>query len=276
MSIAISRVTRPNFTNAVGSSASARSREASFPQFSVRSASPESEVSQSPASRQAAKNDVDTRLKLPTTGSWMQKEFPDDVLAEAKSRLAERQVAPGIGDGYLPDGVYNLPLLPENQALLDHFRQEMKAIGNGNSDPEKNARFNQLLNLSLRVQIAGWKAPMSEAGAQRELDIQQAMAVIDAGNATQNTTTKAEGITDPMAGWKLRWQKEGLTMPSVDATSGKSFWLELSDKAGIPQDEFVAKARELATQYQGNALTQALEQFISRRYTESKAAATQA
>jgi hypothetical protein len=232
-------------------------------------------VSISAAAEQAAKNDAAARLKLPSTSSWMRKEFPDDILAEAKARLAERQAAPGIGDGYLPNSISRLPLLPENQALLNQFRQEMKAIGNS-SDPEQNARFNQLLNLSLRVQIEGWKAPMQESDVQRELDIQQAMAVVDAEHPTANAATTSDAQPAPMAGWTLRWQQEKLTMPDVEPTIGKSFWLQLADKAGISQDEFMTKARDLAAQFKGNALTQALEIFISDQYIASRAAAVSA
>ena len=233
-------------------------------------------VSISAAAEQAAKNDAAARLKLPSTSSWMTKEFPADILAEAKARLAERVAAPGIGDGYLPDSVSNLPLLPENQALVQKFRQEMKEIGHNNSDPEQNARFNQLLNLVVRVQIEGWKAPMQESDVQRELDIQQAMAVVAAENPTPNAAPASDAQPAPMAGWTLRWQQEKLTMPDVEPTSGKSFWLQLADKAGISQDDFMAKARDLATQLKGNALTQAVEKFISDQYVAFKAAAEQA
>ena len=279
MSIAIFTLPPPNFARTVGlSSAFVRSRAVSTANTDTSGATASSKVSLSAAAEQAAKDDTSARLKLPDASSWMRKEFPDDILAEAKTRLAERQAAPGIGDGYLPSSISNLPLLPENQALIDQFRQEMKAIGHNNSDPEKSARFNQLLNLNMRVQLEGWKTPMSEADAQRELDIQQAMAVIDAGNTTQNAATSAETgaetLADPLAGWKLRWQQEGLTMPSVEATPGKSLWLDLASQAGISQDEFVTKARELATNLRGNALTQAIEQFISDRYLATQAAAT--
>lgn len=211
---------------------------------------------------------------MPDAEYWMRKDFPDDIVAEAKARLAERQAAPGIGDGYLPSSVSNLPLLPENQALLNQFRQEMKAIGHNNSDPAANARFNRLLNLSLRVQIEGWKAPMTEADAQRELDIQQAMAVLDTDTAKPAVATGNEVLADPLSGWKQRWQQEGLSMPSVSLTPGKSLWLDLAGQAGIGQDEFVTKARELATQLKGNALTQAIEQFISDRYVASTKASS--
>ena len=275
MSIAIFTLPPPNFARTVGLSSSAiRSREVSASNLDNSGATASSKVSLSAAAEQAAKDDLSARLKLPDASPWMRKDFPDDILAEAKTRLAERQAAPGIGDGYLPNSISNLPLLPENQALLDQFRQEMKEIGHKNSDPEKSARFNQLLNLNMRVQIEGWKTPMSEADVQRELDIQQAMAVIDAGNTAQNNETNADAPADPMAGWKLRWQQEGLTMPSVDAIPEKPLWLDLADKAGLSQDEFMSTARELATRFKGNALTQAVEQFISDRYLATKTTAT--
>ena len=51
-------------------------------------------------------------------------------------------------------------------------------------------------------------------------------------------------------------------MPSVDAIPEKPLWLDLADKAGLSQDEFMSTARELAARFKGNALTQAVEQFI--------------
>lgn len=231
-----------------------------------------STVTISPAAEQAAKNDVSGGIKLPDAAYWMRKDFPDDIVAEAKARLEERQPAPGIGNGYLPGSISNLPLLPENLALLNQFHQEMKEIGHDNGDPEKNARFNRLLNLSMRVQIEGWKAPMTEAGAQRELDIQQAMAVLDTSSPAQTPATNQDTLPDPMAGWNLRWQKEGLDMPSASAAPGKSLWLDLADKAGIGQEEFMTKARDLAASFKGNALTLAIEQFVSERYVAVKTA----
>ena len=273
MSNSLSALPTQSYVRALGLSATHnRSRDVSVSGRDPGSASASTTVSLSAAAEQMAKTDASTRLKLPDANYWMRKDFPDDILAEAKARLAERQAAPGIGDGYLPSSISNLPLLPENQALLDQFHQEMKEIGHNNSDPEMNARFNRLLNLSLRVQIEGWKAPMSEADAQRELDVQQAMAVVDADKPVQKAVPGSDMPTDPLAGWKLRWKQEGLTMPSVNATPGNSLWLDLADKAGVSQDEFMVKARDLATQLKGNALTQAIEQFISDRYAATTAA----
>ena len=120
MSIAIFTLPPPNFARTVGLSSSAiRSREVSASNLDTSSATASSKVSLSAAAEQAAKDDLSARLKLPDAGPWMRKDFPDDILAEAKTRLAERQAAPGIGDGYLPNNISNLPLLPENQALLD-------------------------------------------------------------------------------------------------------------------------------------------------------------
>lgn len=232
-----------------------------------------SSVSISAAAREAAKNDANKGFQLPDAEYWMRKDFPADIMAEAQARLDERQAAPGVAGGYLPNSVANLPLLPENQALLAQFRQEMREIGHDNTDPEKNARFNRLLNLSLKVQINGWKTPMTEADAQRELDISQAMAALSAGKPEPEPAEQSDSVPDMMAGWKQRWQQEGLEMPSVAPEMGQSLWLQLADKAGIGQDEFMDKARTLAGSVKGNALTQAIEQFISERYVALKAAA---
>lgn len=65
-------------------------------------------------------------------------------------------------------------------------------------------------------------------------------------------------------------------MPSVDVVPGNSLWLDLAEKAGIRQDEFMAKARDLAAHLKGNALTQAVERFISDYYLAAKAASEKA
>ncbi|GBG03330.1 hypothetical protein AZSI13_26570 [Azospira sp. I13] len=240
------------------------------------------QVSISAAAREAAKNDRPRGLALPDAAYWTRQDFPADIMAEAQARLDERRAAPGIGDGYLPNSVSNLPLLPENQALLDQFKAEMKAIGHDNMDPAQNARFNRLLNLTVRVQLEGWKQPMTEADAQRELDISQAMAVLtkqqEAANpSTPKPTADAEAsantpaIPDMMAGWKQRWQEAGLKMPAVRLEPGQSMWTAMAEKAGIGATEFVGKARDLAGSLRGEALTQAIEQFISDRYVALKA-----
>jgi hypothetical protein len=237
------------------------------------------QVSISAAAREAARNDSPRGFALPDAAYWTRTDFPADIMAEAQARLDERRAAPGIGDGYLPNSIANLPLLPENQALLDQFKAEMKAIGNGNTDPEQNARFNRLLNLSMRVHLEGWKKPMTEADAQRELDISQAMAVLTARQEAANPTTPEPAAEDPnniqtvpdmMAGWKQRWQEAGLKMPAVRQEPGQSMWTAMAEKAGIGATEFVAKARDLAGSLRGEALAQAIEQFISDRYVALK------
>lgn len=242
---------------------------ASTPAAAAASAS----VTISSAAREAARNDAGQGLKLPDADYWMSRDFPEDIMAEARTRLEQRQPAPG--GGYLPDSVANLPLLPENEALLQQFRQEMEEIGHNNPDPEKHARFNRLLNLSMKVQIEGWKAPMSEADAQRELDISRAMGVLQADQPQTEVATGDDTprVWDPMAGWKTRWQQEELEMPEVTEalTPPRSLWLQLAEGAGIAQEEFVARARELASGLSGNDLTRAIEQFISERYVALRA-----
>lgn len=257
----------------ISAAALGRQRDAAEAVSTPAAAAASASVTISSAAREAAKNDAGQGLKLPDADYWMSRDFPEDIMAEARARLEQRQPAPG--GGYLPDSVANLPLLPENEALLQQFRQEMKEIGHNNPDPEKHARFNRLLNLSMKVQIEGWKAPMSEADAQRELDISRAMGVLQADQPQTQPAASEDPPRewDPMAGWKTRWQQEGLEMPEVTEamTPQRSLWLQLAEGAGIAQDEFVARARELASGLSGNDLTRALEQFISERYVALRA-----
>lgn len=116
LSIAISTLPPPSYTRTLGfPSAYARSRDLSV--ADGRATASTTVVSLSAEAEQAAKTmSVYSRLKLPDTSYWMRRDFPDDIMAEAKSRLAERQAAPGIGDGYLPSSISNLPLLqPETR-----------------------------------------------------------------------------------------------------------------------------------------------------------------
>lgn len=251
---------------------------------STGSAGASSQVSISAAAREAARNEQDTRFKLPDyIGQWFNKDFPQDVLDEAKARLEDIKANGELGAG----GPVMLPLLPENQKLLGSFRQEMKSIkdaGWTNATPAQNERFNLLMNLSARLQMVGWREPMTEADVQRELDISAVMAKLSAQNpapppaedsAVSDEESAAEMqkiIADQRAGavpsvWRQRWEKEGLEMPEdVVLSPDRSMWLDLAAEAGIGSDEFLSKLRDMAVGLKGNALTHAMERFISERY----------
>lgn len=239
------------------------------------------QVAISEAARQAAKKDAAGRegYQLPeSVRALVMKELPADVMAEAKARLAEA----GVG----AEGPMNLPLVPENQDLLHSFQEEMRTIrakGLADATPEDSARFNQLLNLTARLQLVGWQKPMAEADVQRELDISLAMGRLSAEGAASNAGGKdavpdqsdsfaRELGTVPQV-WRDRWSREELVMPGeVALPPGKSLWLAVAEAAGIGGDEFMTKARDLATTRQGSALTEAVEHFISDRYQALKAA----
>jgi hypothetical protein len=249
-------------------------------QETAGAASAASEVSISNAAREAAKNDQDVHpgYKLPDyIAGWFNKDFPPDVVDEARARLDDIKANGEVGAG----GPMNLPLLPENQKLLDSFRQEMNSIrsaGWENATPAQAERLNLLMNLSMRVQLVGWKTPMTEADAQREFDVANLMAKMSANDPVPapggNPETNTErDIADMRAGavpavWRQRWQKEGLPMPeNVTLPPGRSLWLDMAQAAGIGEEEFLSKAREMAASLKGHALTQAIEGFISERYT---------
>lgn len=239
-----------------------------------------STVSISSAAREAAKNDpgAQSGYKLPDyIAGWFNKDFSQDVLDEARARLDDIKANGEIGAG----GPMNLPLLPENQKLMDGFQQEMQSIrsaGWENATPAQSERFNLLLNLSMRLQLVGWKKPMAEADVQRELDVSMVMAKMSANDPVpapsenSDATTKRD-IADMQAGavpavWRQRWQKEGLTMPEdVTLSPGLSLWPDMARAAGIGDEEFLAKARDMAGSLKGHALTRAIESFISERYT---------
>jgi hypothetical protein len=52
-------------------------------------------------------------------------------------------------------------------------------------------------------------------------------------------------------------------------TFPQSIWLGLAKAAGIGEDEFLTKARELAGNYSGNSFLHEIEKFVSERYTAS-------
>lgn len=234
-----------------------------------------STVNISPAAWEAAKSDPG--LKLPDyVSGWFNKDFPAEVIDEAKARLADIKANGELGAG----GPFNLPLLPENQELLDSFRTEMKEIsrrGMEYATPEQSQRYNLLMNLSMRLQLVGWQQPMTEADVQREFDIANVMAKLSNESPKPAATEEPEvsreqlmAIMQPHAVpavWTNRWDKAGLTMPTeVTLSRERPMWLDLASAAGIGDDEFVTQARRLAQEFKGSALTKAIETFISERY----------
>jgi len=252
---------------------------------STRDALPGSDVSISSAAIEMAENDqsVSSGLKVPDymTG-WFNKDFPPDVMNAARARLDDIKANGRLG----ADGPVNLPLLPENQKLLDDFRQEMKNIrsaGLEKATPAQSERFNLLMNLSMRLQLTGWEKPMAEADVQREFDISNAMAKLSLddpdmtpGNYSGMASSGAiSGRTGEVPdSWRQRWQNEGLVMPeNVTVSPVRSMLLDVAQAAGIGEEEFLTKLRELSGDLKGSALTHAIESYISERYvalTESQ------
>lgn len=260
--------------NYVGSATQSRRAAAASPAASTADTG---SVNISSAAREAAKNDENARtgIKLPDyVSSWFNKDFPQDVIDEAEARLADIKANGRLG----AEGPLNLPLLPENQALADSFRAEMKSIrdaGWENATPEQAARYNLLMNLGMRLQLTGWKAPMTEADVQREFDIANVMGKLAGADPQPAPPTDAEidrMVADSQSGtvssvWTERWGKAGLTMPrDVEVSANGSMWLDVAQAAGINADEFMATLRELAATTSGSALTRAAEKFISDRY----------
>lgn len=264
---------------------------------STAGASASSQVTISAAAREAARNGPDAGLKLPDyVAGWFNKDFSQDVLDEAKARLADRRVDGELGAG----GPMMLPLLPENQALLDGFRREMKGIraaGWENATPAQSERVNLLTNMSARLLMVGWQKPMTEADVQREFDISSAMAklsvndpvpapaedphAIDPNAAEDMRKTIADQRAGAVPGaWRQRWEEQGLVMPTkVTLSPERAMWLDLANAAGIGDDEFVSTLRDMAVSLKGNALTRAMETFISERYvalTEAQEASRRA
>ncbi len=240
-------------------------------------------VSISEAARAAAKNDASLhgRYKLPDyVTQWFNKDFPADVIDEAKARLADTKTNGPVGAG----GPMGLPLLPENQQLLDSFHAEMKAISSAGFDkatPEQAERYNLVMNLSMKLQISGWQRPMNEADVQREFDVANAMAKLSKNDPAPMVADTPERspediIAEVQSGavpgvWRQRWEKEGLDMPSgITLSPERSMWMDLAKAAGVGDEEFLAKARGLAGELKGSTLTKAIETFISERYAAFK------
>ncbi len=201
--------------------------------------------------------------------------FPQDILDEAQARLDANQ---GIsGSSSATPGLGNLPLLPENEALIAQIKSEMHAAQAANTEGMTNLTpYVRLINA---VQQEGWKAPMSMEDAQREVDISLAMARLtpatSAAEQQQKDKATMARFEQELAGevpdsLKQRWQEAGLSMPESAATTfPQSIWLGLSKAAGISENEFLGKARELAANYTGNSFLQEIEKFVSERYTAS-------
>lgn len=242
---------------------------------------PSSQVSISEAAREAARNDTATRPGLKLSAAvmqWFNKDFSPEILNEAKARLEDIRDNGELG-AFGAFGA-NLPLLPENQELLDGFRQEMRALaadGHANMNEEESARFNLLMNLGMRLHLVGWEKPMTEAGVQREFDVSNAMAKLVRDDPSLRSPappekTSEEIVTDIQSAkvptvWRERWEAAGLTMPTETAVSPeRSMWLDLAEAAGIGADEFMTVLRGMAGDLKGHALTRAMENLISERY----------
>lgn len=205
--------------------------------------------------------------------------FPQDILDEAQARLDANQ---GVSGSSATPGLGNLPLLPENEALIAQVKSEMHAAQAANTEGMTNLTpYVRLINA---VQQEGWKAPMSMEDAQREVDISLAMARLKpaASAAPQSTAEQQQQDQATMARFeqelagevpdslKQRWQEAGLSMPETATTTfPQSIWLGLAKAAGIGENEFLGKARALAANYTGNSFLQEIEKFVSERYTAS-------
>lgn len=204
--------------------------------------------------------------------------FPQDILDEAKARLNANQ---GIsGSSSATPGLGNLPLLPENEALIAQIKSEMHAAQADSTEGMTN--LTPYVHLIQAVQNEGWKTPMTMEDAQREVDVAQAMSKLTPA-ASEEPLSEAEQQQKDQAAMaqfeqqlagevpdklKQRWNEAGLSMPeSAITTFPQSIWLGLAKAAGIGEDEFLGKARELANNYTGNNFLQEIEKFVSGRYT---------
>lgn len=237
-------------------------------------------VSISAEARQAAS--ADARMALPDSirqaaQADLARVFPPDIIAEAQAR---RQANAGIGGSSATPGMGNLPLLPENQALLAKIRSDMQEARAASPDGMFN--LTPYARLMQAVQTEGWKSPMTMEDAQREVDISQAMSRLPADPSTPPLTENEQAAKDAasmadieqqLAGqipdkWRQRWQEEGLVMPDkVSVNFPDSMWPKLAEAAGIPDQTFMDKARELAQTRSGNDYLQAIETFISSHYS---------
>ena len=206
--------------------------------------------------------------------------FPPDILDEARARLEANQ---GIsGSSSATPGLGKLPLLPENEALIAQIKSEMHAAHAANKEGMTN--MTPYFRLILTIESEGWKTPMSMEDAQREVDISLAMSKLtpaaseeplSAAEQLQKYKATMMQIKKELAGevpdkLKQRWKEADLSMPETATTTfPQSIWLGLAKAAGIGEDEFLTKARELAGNYSGNSFLHEIEKFVSERYTAS-------
>lgn len=260
-----------------GKSASA----ASSPSTASKAASPSTTVNISNEARQAAASE--RRFTVPESVrqaalAELNRVFPQDILDEAEARLQANQ---DISCSSATPGMGNLPLLPENEALVAQIKREMHAAQAAATEGTNLMPYVRLINA---IQTEGWKAPMTMESAQREVDIASAMdrlkpvsitAPLSEAEQMQKDLANVAQIQKELAGeipdkWKQRWKAENLDMPETATTSfPQSIWLGLARAAGISEAEFLGKARELAGQYAGNTFLQAIESFVSERYVAS-------
>lgn len=262
----------------------ARSTSGSAARSQGTATSESTTVSISNEARQAAANEG--RIAVPESIrqdalAELNRVFPQDILDEAQARLEANQ---GIsGSSSATPGLGKLPLLPENEALLAQIKNEMHAAHAANTEGMTN--LTPYVRLIQAVQSEGWKTPMTMEDAQREVDISQAMAKLTPASGEmplseteqqQKALAAIAQFEQEQAGeipdkWKQRWQEAGLNMPeSITTTFPQSIWLGLAKAAGIGEDEFLAKARELAGNYSGNNFLREIEKFVSERYVASQ------
>lgn len=261
----------------------ARSTSGSAARSQGTATSESTTVSISNEARQAAANEG--RIAVPESIrqdalAELNRVFPQDILDEARTRLEANQ---GISGSSATPGLGKLPLLPENEALLAQIKREMHAAHAANTEGMTN--LTPYVRLIQAVQSEGWKTPMTMEDAQREVDISQAMAKLTPASAEmplseteqqQKALAAIAQFEQEQAGeipdkWKQRWQEAGLSMPeSITTTFPQSIWLGLAKAAGIGEDEFLAKARELAGNYSGNNFLREIEKFVSERYVASQ------
>lgn len=262
-------------TSAVRSVAASQGK-ASTTDASGTSGTDSSTVSISKEARQAAAGGIAIPESIRQDAlAELNRVFLQDILDEAQARLDANQ---GIsGSSSATPGLGNLPLLPENEALIAQIKSEMHAAQAANTEGMTNLTpYVRLINA---VQQEGWKAPMSMEDAQREVDISLAMARLtpatSAAEQQQKDKATMARFEQELAGkvpdtLKQRWQEAGLSMPETATTTfPQSIWLGLAKAAGISENEFLGKARALAANYTGNSFLQEIEKFVSERYTAS-------